>query len=159
MSTRDTSSDPASFETFEHLVVVMYENRSFDSLLGYLYSPGTVPRNQTFNGLAGTEHRNPVPAYINDGNAYVSARISPGTDADMQNPNPDPGEEYQHVNTAAVRRGRSPGQSVSYSGRDAAAVQPPEPRAAGDDDGLRAGLLQQLRCDQGPQARRSTSIA
>ena len=100
MSTRDTTSDPASFETFEHLVVVMFENRSFDSLLGYLYSPGTVPRNQTFNGLAGTEHRNPVPPYINDGNAYVSARISPGTDADMQNPNPDPGEEYQHVNTA-----------------------------------------------------------
>lgn len=100
MSTRDTTSDAASFETFEHLVVVMFENRSFDSLLGYLYSPGTVPRNQTLNGLAGTEHRNPVPPYINDGNAYVSARISPGTDADMQNPNPDPGEEYQHVNTA-----------------------------------------------------------
>ena len=44
MSTRDTTSDPASFETFEHLVVVMFENRSFDSLLGYLYSPGAVPR-------------------------------------------------------------------------------------------------------------------
>ena len=41
----------------------------------------------------------PYPPYINDGNAYVSARISPGTNADMMNPNPDPGEEYQHVNT------------------------------------------------------------
>ena len=84
---------------FDHLVVVMFENRSFDSLLGYLYTPGTVPRNQTFNGLAGGDFRNPVPAYINDGHADVAARISPGTDADMQNPNPDPGEEYPHVNT------------------------------------------------------------
>jgi phospholipase C len=89
----------APFATFDHMVVVMFENRSFDSLLGYLYAPGEVPRNQTFNGLAGTEHRNPVPPYINDGNDFVSARISPGTEADMQNPNPDPGEEYQHVNT------------------------------------------------------------
>jgi phospholipase C len=89
----------APFSTFDHIVVVMFENRSLDSLLGYLYTPGTIPRNQTFNGLAGAEHRCPVPPYINDGHAYVSARISPGTDADMMNPNPDPGEEYQHVNT------------------------------------------------------------
>jgi hypothetical protein len=40
-----------------------------------------------------------VPPYINDGHAFVTARISPGTDADMLNPNPDPGEEYRHVNT------------------------------------------------------------
>jgi phospholipase C len=87
------------FSTFDHTVVVMFENRSLDSLLGYLYAPGTVPRNQTFNGLAGADHRCPVPPYINDGHAFVSARISPGTDADMMNPNPDPGEPYQHVNT------------------------------------------------------------
>ena len=77
----------------------MFENRSLDNLLGYLYTPGSVPRNQTFNGLADAEHRCPVPPYINDGHAFVAARISPGTDADMMNPNPDPGEEYQHVNT------------------------------------------------------------
>jgi phospholipase C len=83
------------------MVVVMFENRSFDGLLGYCYqATDPPPRNQTFNGLAGKEYRNPVPAYINDGNADVATRISPGTEADMQNPNPDPGEEYQHVNTA-----------------------------------------------------------
>jgi phospholipase C len=87
------------FSTFDHVVVVMFENRSLDNLLGYLYEPGTVPRNQSFNGLAGGDHRCPVPAYINDGHEFVSARVSPGTDADMMNPNPDPGEAYPHVNT------------------------------------------------------------
>ena len=98
-SFEETRFGAADVSTFDHLVVVMFENRSFDSLLGYLYGSGNVPRNQTFNGLAGTEHRNPVPPYINDGHAFVSARISPGTIPDLQNPNPDPGEEYQHVNT------------------------------------------------------------
>ena len=86
-------------QKFEHLVVVMFENRSLDNTLGYLYEPNDVPRNQTFNGLAGTTHSNPVPPYIRDGHTSVTARKSPGTDADYSNPNPDPGEEYQHVNT------------------------------------------------------------
>ena len=42
--------------------------------------------------VAGAEHRCPVPPYIDDGHAFVTARISPGTDADMMNPNPDPGD-------------------------------------------------------------------
>ncbi|HEY1325425.1 MAG TPA: alkaline phosphatase family protein [Casimicrobiaceae bacterium] len=92
------ADDPLS--KFDHLVVVMFENRSFDCVLGYAYQPGEPPRNQTYDGLAGKEFRNPVPAYINDGNDFVATRMSPGTDADMQNPNPDPGEEYEHVNTA-----------------------------------------------------------
>lgn len=51
-------------QKFEHLVVVMFENRSLDNTLGYLYEPNDVPRIQTFNGLAGTTHSNPVPPYI-----------------------------------------------------------------------------------------------
>src|SRR5690242_14184858 len=85
---------------FDHVVVAMFENRSFDSLLGYTYQPGEPPRNQTYNGVAGNEFRNPVPDYIKDGHPDVATRMSPGTNADMQNPNPDPGEEYEHVNTA-----------------------------------------------------------
>ncbi|MEO9115408.1 MAG: twin-arginine translocation signal domain-containing protein, partial [Gemmatimonadaceae bacterium] len=88
----------APLSKFDHIVVAMFENRSFDSLIGYAYQPGEPPRNQTYNGLAGWEYRNPVPDYIQDGNAFVSTRVSPGTEADMQNPNPDPGEEYEHVN-------------------------------------------------------------
>jgi phospholipase C len=84
---------------FDHLVVVMFENRSFDNVLGYLYQPGNVPRGQAFNGVAGSSYSNPVPPYINDGHTSVSVRSSPGCDSDMSNPNPDPGEEYPHVNT------------------------------------------------------------
>ncbi|MEP7060935.1 MAG: alkaline phosphatase family protein [Betaproteobacteria bacterium] len=90
----------AALSKFDHIVVAMFENRSFDSLIGYAYQAGDPPRKQTYNGLAGKVFRNPVPDYIQDGNAFVSTRVSPGTEADMQNPNPDPGEEYEHVNTA-----------------------------------------------------------
>ena len=79
---------------FDKVVVVMFENRSFDNLLGYLY-----PAGQGFDGLNDGSYANPVPSYIGDGHASVSVRPSPGTDADMQNPNPDPGEPYPHVNT------------------------------------------------------------
>ncbi|MEP7330185.1 MAG: alkaline phosphatase family protein [Betaproteobacteria bacterium] len=79
---------------FDHLVCVMFENRSMDNLLGYLY-----PKGSAFNGLFTGDYTNPVPDFINDGHLSVSARPSPGTDADMQNPNPDPGEGYPHINT------------------------------------------------------------
>ncbi|MFO1412432.1 MAG: alkaline phosphatase family protein [Burkholderiales bacterium] len=79
---------------FDHLVVLMFENRSLDNVLGWLYPAGAG-----FDGLAGGNYANPVPSYIDDGHASVAARRSPGTDADMQNPNPDPGEPYPHVNT------------------------------------------------------------
>ena len=37
-----------SIAKFDHMVVVMFENRSFDSLLGYCYQPtDPPPRNQT----------------------------------------------------------------------------------------------------------------
>ncbi|MEP6943415.1 MAG: alkaline phosphatase family protein [Betaproteobacteria bacterium] len=100
----DASDSPAqpggpAPQRFARHMVVMFENRSIDNLLGHLYAPGQVPRNQTYNGIAGTTYSNPVPPYINDGHTSVSTRISPGTDADYSNPNPDPGETYPHVNT------------------------------------------------------------
>ncbi|MFT3928547.1 MAG: alkaline phosphatase family protein [Myxococcales bacterium] len=121
----DTTTPPppgpdTPFKQFDHFVVVMFENRSFDSLLGYCY-PAGEPRNQMFNGLAGKEFRNPVPDYIDDGNKYVANRVSPGTDADMQNPNPDPGEEYQHVNTALYSIVDPPENAF----RDASEMLPP----------------------------------
>ncbi len=86
-------------QRFEHVVAVMFENRSLDNLLGYLYASGQVPRDQTYDGIPAAGFSNPVPDYIDDGHASVATRVSPGTDADYSNPNPDPGEEYQHVNT------------------------------------------------------------
>ena len=40
----------ASLQKIDHIVVLMLENRSFDSLLGTLY-----PKSDTFEGLNGTE--------------------------------------------------------------------------------------------------------
>lgn len=43
---------------FDHVVVVMGENRSFDNLLGYLYSKENLPDGQSFDGLAFGEYYN-----------------------------------------------------------------------------------------------------
>jgi phospholipase C len=44
----------------DYLVVVMFENRSFDNLLGRLYQPGEVA---SFEGVTGKELSNPVPGW------------------------------------------------------------------------------------------------
>src|SRR6185436_2736179 len=74
-------------DTFEHVVVLMLENRSFDNILGYLYQDG-VPPGKTFAGVVGNnlsnpdENGNPVP-------------VSPQTN--FHEPYPDPGEEFHHI--------------------------------------------------------------
>ncbi|MFB4353476.1 alkaline phosphatase family protein [Microbacterium sp. LS_15] len=86
---------PRSEPGFDHLVVVMGENRSFDNLLGYLYTAENLPKGQTFEGLAFGTHSNTA----SDG-TVVDAHIYTGdTDRIMSYPDPDPGEEYPHVNT------------------------------------------------------------
>ena len=77
-----------SLQTIDHIVVLMLENRSFDSLLGSLY-----PKSDSFEGLNGTE-QNP------DANGSpVGAWNSPGTDeTTMRIPNPDPGELWTDIN-------------------------------------------------------------
>jgi phospholipase C len=74
-------------DTFDHVVVLMLENRSFDNLLGFLYQNG-VPSGKQFAGVVGNnltnpdENGNPVP-------------VSIGTD--FHQPYPDPGEEFDHI--------------------------------------------------------------
>lgn len=86
---------PRSKPGFDHLVVVMGENRSFDNILGYLYSPEAPPQGKQFAGLSFGSYANlaqdgtSVPAHVYTGN----------TDTIMGSPDPDPGEEYPHVNT------------------------------------------------------------
>ena len=82
--------------SINNIVVLMLENRSFDHMLGYLYSSsGNVsPTGQPFEGLAGTES-NPdsngvaVPVFqieASDPNAYFM-------------PGADPGEGYSATNS------------------------------------------------------------
>lgn len=80
---------------FDHLVVLMGENRSFDNLLGYLYTADDLPDGETFEGLAFGDYQNTAP----DG-TVVAAHVYEGTtDEIMGRPNPDPGEAFPHVNT------------------------------------------------------------
>jgi phospholipase C len=83
-----------SLPAIGHIVVLMLENRSFDHMLGFLYTAdGNVsPAGQPFEGLAGTE-ANPGPA----GPVTVS-RIEPGTPNAYFMPGADPGEGYLATN-------------------------------------------------------------
>jgi phospholipase C len=85
-------SDPSDAR-LDHLVVLMFENHSFDSLLGYLYDPSEAPE---FEGVAGRALSNPVPADVVGEDASAVA-VHPSTG--MTTPYPDPGEEFPHVNT------------------------------------------------------------
>ncbi|WP_282837358.1 alkaline phosphatase family protein [Microbacterium flavum] len=79
---------------FDHIVVLMFENRSFDNVLGRLYTAQEKSA-ADFDGLAQGSYANlgpdgaPVPTYVYEG----------PTDRIMQQPQPDPGETYPHVNT------------------------------------------------------------
>jgi phospholipase C len=81
-------------KALDHVVVVMFENRSFDNLLGRLYEPGEV---RSFNGVIGKSLRNPIPAWAE----YGADRgfVPYGVATNMNTPHPDPGEEYPHINT------------------------------------------------------------
>ncbi|HEY1652581.1 MAG TPA: alkaline phosphatase family protein [Acidimicrobiales bacterium] len=85
---------PERANAMDHLVLVLFENRSFDNLLGRLYSPGAV---ESFEGVVGKDLSNPVPDWAEHGapGGVVPYGVSVGMDA----PDPDPGEEYPHTNT------------------------------------------------------------
>ncbi len=81
-------------KALDHVVVVMFENRSFDNLLGGLYEPGDV---KSFEGVIGKDLKNPIPEWAQNG---ADLKFVPyGVAANMNTPHPDPGEEYPHLNT------------------------------------------------------------
>ena len=78
----------------DHMVVVLFENRSLDNVLGHLYGPED---GKTFEGVIGKDLSNPIPEWAEDG---ADRKVVPYTVAtDMDSPNPDSGEEYPHTNT------------------------------------------------------------
>jgi phospholipase C len=72
----------------DHVVVVMFENRSFDNLLGRLYQPGEV---SSFEGVIGKTLANPVPEWARGPADPVS--VPYGVAAGMNTPSPDPGRD------------------------------------------------------------------
>jgi phospholipase C len=93
----------SGFDNIRHVVVVMMENRSFDSLLGWLYTdtnnspPHNVPDRTppTFDGLLPNTFSNKL------GERRVFAKHPPGAWPPKNNPSlvpdPDPHEEFDHI--------------------------------------------------------------
>jgi phospholipase C len=78
----------------DHVIVVLFENRSLDNLLGTLYVPED---GKTFEGVVGKDLSNPIPSWAEHG---ADRKVVPYTVAtDMDSPNPDSGEEWYHTNT------------------------------------------------------------
>ncbi len=87
---------PNQLSAINHLVVLMLENRSFDHMLGFLYSAnGNVsPTGQPFEGLTGQESNpgtggQPLPVY----------RIASTDSYAYYMPGADPGEGYSATNS------------------------------------------------------------
>ena len=78
----------------DHMVVVVFENRSLDNVLGRLYGPQD---GKTFEGVIGKDLTNPIPEWAEHG---ADRKVVPYTVAtDVDSPNPDTGEEYPHTHT------------------------------------------------------------
>ena len=85
---------PDRKKALDHVVVVMFENRSLDNLLGRLYAPGEV---KSFEGVIGKDLKNPIPEWAEHG---ADRKFVPyGIARNMNTPNPDSGEEYPHIST------------------------------------------------------------
>src|ERR1700735_5466686 len=78
----------------DHVVVVLFENRSLDNVLGRLYGPED---GKTFEGVIGKDLSNPIPEWAEHGAERNTVPYTVATD--MDSPNPDSGEEYPHTNT------------------------------------------------------------
>lgn len=90
--------------SIEHIVVLMLENRSFDSLLGRLY-----PKSDSFDGLSGGESN------LDSAGNLVKAWAVPGADTTtMRIPDPDPGELWTDMNEQLFETS-SPGPGADCS--------------------------------------------
>ena len=116
-------------ENIEHLVVVMFENRSFDNLLGWLYDndknrpkhniPAPPDGRPTFEGLSKNTFSNSLVVPGEDRQDYVSQGTSdwPSCPNRNQVPTPDPHEEFEFVTEQIFgKRNPGPGDPADMSG-------------------------------------------
>ncbi len=74
----------------DHVVLVLFENRSIDNLLGHLYGPED---GKTFEGVIGKDLSNPIPEWAEHGAERKTVPYTVTTDMDA--PNPDSGEDQR----------------------------------------------------------------
>ena len=85
---------PDRSHAMDHVVLVLFENRSLDNLLGHLYG---LEDGKRFEGVIGKDLSNPIPEWAEHGAERKTVPYT--TTTDMDAPNPDSGEEYFHTNT------------------------------------------------------------
>ncbi len=88
-----------NLSSIQYVVVLMLENRSFDHMLGFLYSgSGNVsPAGHSFDGLSGTEANSP-----SSGPPVTVFKIEPSTPNAYFMPGADPGEGYMATNSRSA---------------------------------------------------------
>lgn len=131
---------PGLENALDHVVVVMFENRSFDNLLGRLYEPGEVA---SFEGVIGKDLSNPIPEWAG-GNPAEPLRY--GVAQHMNVPSPDPGEELPHVNTQLFGILNEPNIGHIYP---TAPYNNPEPGRRPTMDGFVADYISMLTAELG----------
>jgi phospholipase C len=97
-----------SLSSVERIVVLMLENRSFDHMLGFLYTDtGNVsPAGHPYEGLTGSESNPASP-----GPPFTVFRIGPGTPNAYYMPGADPGEGYMATNDQLFGSDTAPASS------------------------------------------------
>ena len=136
-----------SGQKFDHVVSVMFENRTFDNLLGRLYQPGEVA---SFEGVLGQELTNPIPDWAEHG---ADRKTVPyGVAAGMNVPNPDSGEDFPHVNTQLFGVIDPPGNRCVLSELMTAPFNAPaDPEAVPTMDGFVADYISVFTAERGRQ--------
>ncbi|MET7991479.1 alkaline phosphatase family protein [Amycolatopsis sp. NPDC005232] len=133
---------PGRPDALDHVVVVMFENRSFDNLLGCLYEPGEVA---AFDGVRGKGLSNPVPAWAEHRGGVVPYGVA----QTMDTPNPDSGEEYQHVNTQLFGLIDPAGNRAALAEHMVAPYNAPEDGRAPTMDGFVADYISAFWAETG----------
>jgi phospholipase C len=142
--------NPDRSQALDHVVVLMFENRSFDNLLGRLYEPGEVP---SFEGVTGKDLTNPIPDWAVD-RGNVAGNVPYGVAAGLNTPSPDPGEEYQHVNTQLFGIIDPPAnRGVLASAMVAPYNVPPDPRQRPQMNGFVADYISSFTAEMGRPPR------
>ena len=88
------SNSATRANALDHVIVVLFENRSLDNMLGRLYGPED---GKTFEGVIDKDLSNPIPDWAEHGADRKAVPYAVATDMDA--PNPDSGEEWYHTNT------------------------------------------------------------
>jgi phospholipase C len=104
-----------SLSSIQHIVVLMLENRSFDHMLGFLYtgSGNVSPAGQPYDGLTGSES-NPVSS----GPPFTVFKIEPTTPNAYFMPGADPGEGYMATNDQLFGSESAPADSSVVPSND-----------------------------------------